>query len=672
MMGTPDYCSPEQLQDAKNVDHRTDIYSLGATFYEMVTGNNPKYYREEHIPAGFLSLIKKAMAANPGRRYQNVSEFIDAFEGRVEDEESTEVKIACPQCGLRNPTDVKYCIKCGSSLSHLFDQCPKCQRENRIDIEYCGGCGYNVYNYRKIQRLTDKALKLREQQKYTEAIGNWERILEIEPDNQNASKELAIDKETVESIEKLCNKLEQNRTKHDWPVIVSTLNELVKVSQERAAGYKDLKDETEAHFRGALQSCIKKDDYWGAIKIVETLMKLNGETDELRNSINDYNEQAKEISDLTTWARNILYENPKQALTRVKEIRFKYPQNQEITSLIEEGAKAIITDQESKFKVANEVTEKFRQGKKSISEAINVWGEYLNVSETTEERSLAEKTLEQLNQDKAELEKLLRQLENEFESKRYDIAIELIKQIREIQKGNPRCLEVEKDIRARIEEVEEHKRKAQEAIKELDYEKALLNFQAALSIDPRNQALREEMRKAAEILEALNSEIKELKTRLEKKEDLEEELQRILELVIRYPKYEQLLLLRDQMTQQQIRNLLSQGEACLLSKEFGHIGKAIQKFEKVLVIKPEINEIKQVVEKLTRIKKIRKGVITFGLVVALATFCTSILANYKESLALSIIVGIIALFIGALFFEDKKNSILEGLRDSGISRKKHG
>jgi len=39
-MGTPGYLSPEQCLDA-NPDHRTDIYSLGVTFYEMLTGKIP-------------------------------------------------------------------------------------------------------------------------------------------------------------------------------------------------------------------------------------------------------------------------------------------------------------------------------------------------------------------------------------------------------------------------------------------------------------------------------------------------------------------------------------------------------------------------------------------------------------------------------------------------------
>jgi serine/threonine protein kinase len=57
-MGTPGYLSPEQCME-KSPDHRTDIYSLGVTFYEMLTGVQP------YTATSPLALIRQIMEATP-------------------------------------------------------------------------------------------------------------------------------------------------------------------------------------------------------------------------------------------------------------------------------------------------------------------------------------------------------------------------------------------------------------------------------------------------------------------------------------------------------------------------------------------------------------------------------------------------------------------------------
>ncbi|HEY3175213.1 MAG TPA: protein kinase [Candidatus Polarisedimenticolia bacterium] len=95
LIGTPDYMSPEQAE-GKKVDHRTDIYSLGVTMYEILTGDAPfrggtpwevirKQIEERahsirrtrpEVPEWLDTLVLKCLEKDPALRYQSVGEIL--------------------------------------------------------------------------------------------------------------------------------------------------------------------------------------------------------------------------------------------------------------------------------------------------------------------------------------------------------------------------------------------------------------------------------------------------------------------------------------------------------------------------------------------------------------------------------------------------------------------
>jgi serine/threonine protein kinase len=94
IIGTLDYASPEQLQDAARADHRSDLYSVGCTLYFTLAGHAPfeggdvvnKIYKQrmedpeplewaaEGVPPAFAAIVRKLMAKEPADRYQSCAE----------------------------------------------------------------------------------------------------------------------------------------------------------------------------------------------------------------------------------------------------------------------------------------------------------------------------------------------------------------------------------------------------------------------------------------------------------------------------------------------------------------------------------------------------------------------------------------------------------------------
>lgn len=88
-LGTQGYAAPEQYGGHGQTDGRTDIYTLGATMYHLLTGHNPSLPPYEMYPirrwnanlsSGLEEIVIKCTRQNPEKRYQSCAELMYALE----------------------------------------------------------------------------------------------------------------------------------------------------------------------------------------------------------------------------------------------------------------------------------------------------------------------------------------------------------------------------------------------------------------------------------------------------------------------------------------------------------------------------------------------------------------------------------------------------------------
>jgi len=189
VMGTEGYMSPEQRDRAMPPDGRTDIYSLGAVMYELLTAElpvslppRPPGELREGVDPRVESMVLRCLKEDPQERYQNADELLEALVAYRD--AITRMGEVCPKCKGQNPVTEKTCLHCGADLGELFDICPECGAENRRDVEVCVGCGANLHRLRdqiavRFSKAQDEARYLADQLRYDEAIETLTELLGI-------------------------------------------------------------------------------------------------------------------------------------------------------------------------------------------------------------------------------------------------------------------------------------------------------------------------------------------------------------------------------------------------------------------------------------------------------------------------------------------------------------
>jgi len=175
VMGTPAYMSPEQAAGESSIDARSDIYSLGVTMFQMMTGRvpfadaGPSFGRilaahlqqapplprtlNPDVPAELEEIILKTLEKSPDDRYQSMSELHDALLGCME---RLGISAELPRIGERQDLPAEQAIRTvlpsvpaatparGATLPRSRTVAAEAPRRRRVGLALLVGAGAGI------------------------------------------------------------------------------------------------------------------------------------------------------------------------------------------------------------------------------------------------------------------------------------------------------------------------------------------------------------------------------------------------------------------------------------------------------------------------------------------------------------------------------------------------
>ena len=200
ILGTIDFMPPEQRRDATDVDARSDLWSLAATLYQMLTGESPRVIDLDDVPPILRATLGKALKTKPANRFQDAMSFKKALQESLTNPPSAPSQPAlqqpvmneapsgkpnhCPGCNAAYTAGLKFCQDCGEKLTR---PCPTCDVEISIQTKFCGACGSDAsalaLQGNDFKAYLDRANAYREKGDYQQAMADYKKSLEHWADN---------------------------------------------------------------------------------------------------------------------------------------------------------------------------------------------------------------------------------------------------------------------------------------------------------------------------------------------------------------------------------------------------------------------------------------------------------------------------------------------------------